>query len=165
VHLVCFATVFGLVALSPSLPCASAQAPAADSTLARVVLREDRLLFAAFNSCDTLALARFFAVDIEFYHDKAGLTVGRQATLAAINERCRQMAQGEAPSLTRTRLLANDAVYPIPGFGAMQLGRHRFDQGAFRGQSTTSAVFGFAHVWIHRDSTWQLSRVLSYDHH
>jgi Domain of unknown function (DUF4440) len=157
--------LLGLLVFAARVPSTSAQSPEPDSALRRLVLHQDTLLFAAFNSCDTLALAQFFASDIEFYHDKAGLTVGRRLTLAPVNERCRQSAQGETPSLTRERLPADDAVYPIPGFGAMQLGRHRFTQGPFRGQAGSSAVFGFAHVWRYRDSTWQLVRVLSYDHH
>lgn len=158
-----FAGLFGLLTLVISPSAVSAQTP--DSTLAQVILRQDTLLFAAFNACDTLALARFFDPTIEFYHDKGGLTVGPRQTLAAVNERCRQVARGEASSLLRERLPAEDAIYPVPGFGAMQIGRHRFVQGAFRGQAASSAEFGFAHVWVHHDSTWQLIRVLSYDHH
>ena len=153
------------LALAASRPTASAQSPPSDSVLVRTILRQDSLLFSAFNTCDTIALAGFFTSDIEFYHDEGGLTVGRQQTLAAINDRCRQIAHGQTAPLTRERLPESDAVYPVPGFGAMQLGRHRFFRLAFRCQSATSATFGFAQVWAYRDSTWQLRRVLSYDHH
>jgi hypothetical protein len=130
----------------------------------QAVLRQDSLLFAAFNVCDTLALGRFFASDLEFFHDQTGLTVGRHSNVAPIADRCRRIARGEAPPLRRDRLPEADAVYPIPGLGAMQLGRHRFTQGPFRGEPPSSAVFGFAEVWQYRDSTWQLTRVLSFAH-
>lgn len=158
------AAVFGLLALAA--PTAGrAQAAGADTGLTHAILRADTLLFNAFNSCDTLALARYFADDVEFYHDKGGLTVGPAATLVNINDRCRRIAAGTAPTLTRVRLPDYDAIYPVPGFGAMQIGRHRFTNGAFGGDPAASADFGFAEVWVRRDSTWQLRRVLSYDHH
>ena len=143
---------------------AVSQAAGPDTTLEREIMVQDSALFAAFNRCDTLALARYFAPDLEFYHDKTGLTRGTGKNVAPIADRCRRIAAGTAPTLKRALLPEETAVYPVPGAGAMQVGRHRFTQGAFEGQPPSSAVFGFLMLWERRGSAWQLTRIFSYDH-
>jgi len=133
-------------------------------TLTATILEQDSLLFAAFNACDTTTIARYFSPQLEFYHDKSGLTEGAEKNVAPIAERCRRIADGSAPRLRRERLAEADEIYPIPGVGALQLGRHRFSQAALGTQGASTAVFGFVHLWRLRDSTWQLTRVFSYDH-
>jgi ketosteroid isomerase-like protein len=52
-------------------------------------------------------------------------------------------------------------VYPIDGYGATQVGMHRFDEEG----SETSTLARFVHVWQRQeDGTWRLPRVLSLDH-
>src|ERR1044071_9952225 len=49
----------------------------------------DAALFAAYNKCDIDRVGTLFAEDLEFYHEKGGLTLTRDATLALMKKnRC-----------------------------------------------------------------------------
>jgi hypothetical protein len=55
-------------------------------------------------------------------------------------------------------------VYPLAGYGAVELGVHRFyttEKGQSERLTTTSR---FVHVWQRKDRVWKISRVISYDH-
>ncbi|MEM9304408.1 MAG: nuclear transport factor 2 family protein [Pseudomonadota bacterium] len=117
----------------------------------------DAELFEAFNTCDVETNARFFADDLEFFHDIVGLG-GKEQTLASSRSNC-----GSGLGLERTLIEDSLRVFPIPGYGAIQEGRHRFchptDQGPDCG------TFNFLHIWREgEDGSWQLTRVVSYGH-
>src|SRR4051812_47177666 len=46
----------------------------------------DAALFAAYNKCDIDKVGTFFAEDLEFYHEKGGLTLTRDASLALMRK-------------------------------------------------------------------------------
>jgi hypothetical protein len=121
--------------------------------------RMDSILFdASFASCDAAKANAIFADDVEFYHDKDGLSVGEQ-----VRENTRQLA-ASCPGkrgITRTIVPGSLRVYPIEGYGAMQVGVHRFDE---RG-AATSTLAQFISLWHFQDGKWRLARVLSFDHH
>jgi hypothetical protein len=120
--------------------------------------RMDGLLFdASFASCDADKANAIFADDVEFYHDKDGLSVGEQ-----VRENTRRLT-ASCPGkhgVTRTIVPGTLRVYPIEGYGAMQVGAHRFDE---RG-AATSTVAQFISLWHLQDGKWRLARVLSFDH-
>jgi hypothetical protein len=121
--------------------------------------RMDGILFdASFASCDAAKANAIFADDVEFYHDEAGLSVGEQ-----VRENTRRLS-ASCPStrgVTRSIVPGSLRVFPIEGYGAVQMGAHRFDE---RGAST-STLTRFVHVWRLQDGQWRLTRVLSLDHH
>ena len=53
-------------------------------------------------------------------------------------------------------------VYPLKGFGAVEMGVHRFTH---PGDPTNIGEAKFIHVWRLKDGVWQISRVISIDHH
>lgn len=59
-------------------------------------------------------------------------------------------------------------VYPLPGIGAMQIGRHAFCRrerqpgGEFGPEQCVE--LGFSTVWEKVDGQWRMLRVLSYGH-
>jgi len=118
----------------------------------------DRRVFdASFVACDARAANAIFSDDVEFYHDKAGFSAGdqvRENTLR-LTASC-PASQGVTRSVVRGSL----RVYPIEGYGATQVGVHRFDEAG----SETSTLARFVHVWRRQDDTWRLTRVLSLDH-
>jgi hypothetical protein len=122
--------------------------------LADEIASLDAVLFGAYNECNLEKFASLVADDIEFYHDKGGRTDGPKAMLDALkNNICGKVR----------RELVRDSmkVWPIPGYGAIQEGQHRF--------SNSGGPFGqpakFLHVWQNKAGQWKLSRVVSYDHH
>ena len=120
--------------------------------------RMDKAMFdASFVTCDADKANAIFAEDVEFYHDKDGLSVGEQ-----VRENTRRLT-ASCPAkngVTRTVVPGSLRVYPIEGYGAVQVGVHRFDE---RG-AATSTVARFVSVWRLEDKTWRLARVLSLDH-
>ena len=96
---------------------ANAQQP---ENLFQTIARMDSLLFEAFNKCDTVASKDFFTRDLEFYHDKGGLT--------RYEENMRSIHKGCLGNYTVCRELVPGTleVFPIKDYGAIQLGSHRF---------------------------------------
>ena len=53
-------------------------------------------------------------------------------------------------------------IYPIPGYGAIQIGKHRFCH--TENGKPDCGTFSFTHVWRKTGERWQLVRVVSYGH-
>ncbi len=152
-----------IVALVPTLlalPVASvaqtsgAKGAAAPDALFQTVSALDTKLFDAYNTCDLKTLGEMVSDDLEFYHDKSGLSVGKQVFLASIrNNICRKVH--------RTLFPGTLEVYPLKGFGAVQIGVHRFTH---PGIDDELGEAKFIHIWQNKDGMWKLTRVISYDH-
>lgn len=126
----------------------------ADDPLTRAIAAADAALFDASNRCDLDAFARHVSDDLEFYHDKSGLSVGKADLLQKTKENiCGKMVRELVPSSLE--------VYPLPGFGAIEIGTHRFLHPKEPGNIGEAR---FIHVWRQKDGAWLLSRVISYDH-
>lgn len=118
----------------------------------------DSIFFNAFNSCDTVTMKAMFTSDLEFYHDKGGLT-NYQQNLQSIRSRC--SSEGK---VRRELVLSSLEVHPIPNYGAIQVGEHKFYYTEPGKLEKYSGTFKFAHVWLRANGRWQMSRVISYDH-
>jgi hypothetical protein len=120
------------------------------------IIKLDSTLFNAFNKRDTSLFKEFFTKDLEFYHDKGGLTGFEhtinfmRSTTQPNNDLKRELIQGDSE------------VYPIPNYGAMQIGKHRFCH-TEKGKQECG-TFKFVHIWQFKDGKWKISRVVSYDH-
>jgi hypothetical protein len=113
----------------------------------------DKVLFdAAFVDCDAARFRALFTDDAEFYHDRTGLAVGEAARTMSSCPRDN--------GVTRTLVPGSLEVYPMKGYGAIQIGRHVF---ARKGEPG-SEVAKFVHLWKLDDGVWRLARVLSFDH-
>ena len=120
--------------------------------LYNVIVHMDSVYFNAYNSCDMEAQARIYADNIEFYHDKGGLTTSKRVLLDAIkNNICGKV--------TRELVPGSIEVYPIAGFGAVEIGLHRFINHA-EGDSR-SKPDKFIVVWEQKGDQWQITRVIS----
>jgi hypothetical protein len=123
-----------------------------------VLARLDSVLFdASFSSCDATKANAIFSDDVEFYHDEAGFSAGAQ-----VRENTRRLTAAcpRDRGVTRTVVPGSLRIYPIQGYGAVQMGMHRFDE---RG-ATSSTLTRFVHLWHVQDGVWRLARVLSLDH-
>jgi hypothetical protein len=127
--------------------------PATDPTY-RAIAAADAALFGASNRCDLTSMTTLVADDLEFYHDRSGLSLGRADLLQKTKDNlCNKVMRELVPGSLE--------VHPLPGFGAIELGTHRFRNSAEPGSVGEAK---FAHVWRLRDGAWQLYRVLSFDH-
>jgi CubicO group peptidase (beta-lactamase class C family) len=128
-------------------------------TLRDQILSADRQLFDASNTCNTDQFSRSLATDIEFFHDTTGLT-GHDWNVSALEKRCT-----ESTKYRRTLDEQSVQVFPVPGYGALEIGTHRFYERRADGPETLDATPGFANVWKKTLGGWKLARVLSYGHH
>lgn len=122
--------------------------------LAETVARLDRELFTAYNGCDLKRLGELVAEDLEFYHDKTGLVVGRAVFLRAIEQNICGKTQRE--------LVGELEVGRLATYGALETGRHRFTHPGHPEVDEGEAKFLM--LWRLKDGQWQLTRVVSYDH-
>lgn len=125
--------------------------------LAKAVAALDAALFDSYNRCDLTRFASFFAEDVEFYHDQGGVTLGR----AALTESVKKNICGK---VTRELVPGSLQVYYMKGYGAVEIGVHRFHH---PGQEDTEPVgeAKFIHLWQYKDGAWRITRVISFDHH
>jgi ketosteroid isomerase-like protein len=119
--------IFISVALMSSLGLTQAADPPPDpaassdrASLTSLITQMDKKMFDAFNAHDVNLVMSMFTEDVEFYHDKDGLTNHQQT-----GEGFATMF-GNAPDIKRTLISVTLHVYPIRDFGAIELGTHRF---------------------------------------
>ncbi len=163
----CIGALLATVALLGSSACTTvkplppvpvvAKAPVSPE-LYRTIARLDSAMFVAFNQHDAEKLQTYFADDLEFYHDKGGLSDFKQ-TIDAFR---RMFEQNKTTGLNRQLVPGTLEVFPIKGYGAVETYLHRFchvengrdDCGTFKNMM----------VWRLKDGRWQITRVVSYDH-
>jgi hypothetical protein len=127
-----------------------------DDTLYTQIAHMDSVLFNAFNNRDTVTFNKLFTKDLEFYHDKGGLT-GYGETI----EFMRSTAHNPN-GLKRDLVSGSLEVYPVPGYGAMEIGSHRFCH--TENGKLDCGTFQFVHIWKRIGNEWKITRVVSYGH-
>ena len=137
--------------------------PALDSVSAlyKEIATMDEAVFGAFNSCDIEKYKSFFTESTEFYHDKDGVQVGIQKQEESLAKLC-----SSGWRVRRELVAASLEVYPIPIYGAIGLGTHRFyetkkEEGA---KEKLVGIAKFMVVWQRTGEQWKAVRVISYDH-
>ena len=133
---------------------AQAQLPASDP-LYQTISGLDTTLFDAYNHCDLTKMGSMVADDLEFYHDQTGLSVGKQSLLDGVKNNICGKVQ-------RTLVPGSMEVYRLKGFGAVEIGMHRFRQPGHPEEGEGEAKF--VSIWKYTDGVWTLTRVISYDH-
>jgi hypothetical protein len=117
----------------------------------------DSALFDAYNHCDVEKFASFLADDLEFYHDQTGLSRGRQSTLDALKKNV-------CGKVHRELVAGTLEVYPLRGYGAVEIGVHRFCDPKVGKCGAGSGEAKFVQLWQNTDGVWKLTRIVSYDH-
>lgn len=115
----------------------------------------DEKLFNAYNNCDLATMSTLVSDDLEFYHDKTGLSVGKKPFLDAIRANICGKTQREL-------IPGSMEVYRLDHYGAVEVGRHRFRHPGHEEIGVGEAKF--ISIWRFKDSSWQITRAISYDH-
>ncbi len=136
-------------------PGTKAQRPADKSLFAEIML-QDSILFTAFNTRDTSLFTSMFATDLEFYHDKGGLTDYTHTV------NFMRSVSKPGNDLYRALIKEKAEVYPIANYGAIQIGEHRFCH--TENDKNECGTFKFMHIWQLKDGVWKITRIVSYDH-
>ena len=134
---------------------AQAQSSGQPDPLFKTIQLLDTKLFDAYNHCDLVTLGAMMADDLEFYHDQTGLSVGKAPFLVAIK-------QNICGKVERTLLQDTLEVYPLRGYGAVEIGIHRFRHPGRPEDGVGDAKF--VTLWQNKDGAWKVTRVISYSH-
>jgi Domain of unknown function (DUF4440) len=127
-----------------------------NADLYKEIARMDSVLFDAFNTHNLDKLKTLFTEDLEFYHDLGGLT-GYQKNMESFKNTFEKNN-----GLRRELVKGSLEVYPIPGYGAMEIGTHSFCH--IENGKPDCGTFKFVHIWQKKNGEWKISRVVSYGH-
>ncbi|MCW3159794.1 nuclear transport factor 2 family protein [Chryseobacterium oryctis] len=125
----------------------------------------DSLIFdIGFNNCNLSHYDSIVSDDLEFYHDKGGITLGKEAFKASIaNNIC-----GNTNKVKRELVSGSMKVYPLYNnnvlYAFIQEGEHDFAE-LSNGKWIKGSRAKFTILWILDGGVWKMKRVLSYDHH
>jgi hypothetical protein len=125
-----------------------------ESPLHKTIAAADAAVFGASNRCDLHTFGDYFTDDLEFYHDKDGLSVGKADLIQKTkNNICGKMI--------RQLVSGSLKVFPLGKDGALEMGTHRF---LHPGSPNDIGQADFTHVWRLKNGSWKISRIISYDH-
>ncbi len=134
--------------------------------LTRAVAAADGDLFALFFlGCDPPRLTTMVTPDLEFYHDKSGVVATSGAAFVAdYTKNCEARKAPDAWRSRRELAVEMLKVDPVPGYGAIESGEHRFYERKGDGPERLAGFAVFTMLWKLEAGSWKLARVLSYGH-
>lgn len=124
-----------------------------DQELYATIVHMDSVFFNAYNTCDLDQQAAIYSNSIEFYHDQGGLMTSKQAILDATERNI-------CGKVTRELVQGSIEVYPIKGYGAVEMGQHMFHNNQ-EPEGSPSHIGKFVIIWRQQGTTWQIARVIS----
>ncbi len=123
------------------------------------IVHMDSVLFGAYNVCDLPTMADCFSDSIEFYHDQGGLMTNKDSIMAATKRNI-------CGKVTRVLIEGSIEVYPIKGYGAIEMGQHYFINNQ-EPANVKHSIGKFVHTWKNENPQgpgackWKLTRVIS----
>jgi len=117
-----------------------------------ILLSKDKEYFDAYNACDMEKQRSLYSEDLEFFHDKGGLSTSKQEVLSSIEKNI-------CGKVTRTLIEGSLEVYPIKDYGAIEIGYHKFYNN--QEPNAKSKPSKFIIVWKNENERWYISKVIS----
>lgn len=125
---------------------------AEDSQLYKTIMSLDATYFKAYNTCDLATQASLMSDDLEFYHDQGGLNTSKSDIIESIEKNI-------CGKVTRELLPETVEIHEIKGFGAVEIGYHKFYNK--QEPDATSKPSRFISVWKNTDGVWTMHRIVS----
>lgn len=123
-----------------------------DQDLHNAIVELDKKFFNAYNTCDISVHEELISEDLEFYHDLGGLATSKAQILQALKDNI-------CNKVKRELIEGTIEVYPIPGYGAIQMGWHQFLNS--EEPNAESRPSKFVTIWKQDGNLWQITRVIS----
>ncbi|MGK2860337.1 MAG: nuclear transport factor 2 family protein [Chitinophagaceae bacterium] len=134
-------------------------------SLEATILHKDSLFWKSYNNCDVQKFSEFFTDDLEFYHDKGGITNGLENLATSMKK---NLCSDANFRLRREEVAGTVKVYPLQKskeiYGAIISGSHVFYTNEKGKKERLDGLARFTHIWILKDNSWKMTRILSYDH-
>ena len=106
----------------------------------------------AYNNCKMEVMEEIISEDLEFYHDLGGLMTSKQK----LNEALKANICGK---VTRELKKGSIEVYPIKGYGVVEMGLHGFHN--IKEPTSETHFAKFVHIWKKENGKWRITRVIS----
>ncbi|WP_246616004.1 nuclear transport factor 2 family protein [Aquimarina litoralis] len=123
-----------------------------DKELYDTIIKMDNEFFDAYNNCDLKKQADIYSDDIEFFHDKGGLSTSKEAIINSTEKNI-------CGKVTRTLIKESVEVYPIKDYGAVQIGFHKFYNN--QEPEAESIPVKFILIWHNQNGKWKIKKVVS----
>ena len=120
--------------------------------LYKTIVHMDSVFFQAYNTCDIATQDSIYSDSIEFYHDKGGLMTSKKDILDATKKNI-------CGKVTRELIKGSIEVYPINGYGAVEIGLHKFHNNEEKNAVPKASKFII--IWQNKNDKWIISRVIS----
>jgi hypothetical protein len=154
--------IFSFIALSIIISACSTSKKATytyhpdDQNLHNTIVRLDSIFFYNYNTCNVNleTYAKFYAENIEFFHDKGGLMNSKQEIIDGTK-------RNVCGKVTRELIPGSIEVYPIKGYGAIEMGLHKFHNKEEDETKYPSRAGKFVIVWQQKDNEWAITKVVS----
>lgn len=114
----------------------------------------DKNLFSAFNHQNLKEFKKYFDIKLEVFQDVKGVRNYEQS-MATFTELFQAM-----PDLKRKLKKGSLEVYPIEGFGAIEIGQHAFihtEEAENQGK-----IVHFIHIWKRSHGQWKITKIITY---
>lgn len=111
----------------------------------------DSLLFDSYNSCKPDQYESMLSDNFEFYHDTGGFSTSKKENVEGIKKYI-------CGKVNRELLKGSIEVFAIPGYGAVEIGSHRFHNLI---EKSTSQYSKFVIIWQFKNNEWKVTRVIS----
>jgi hypothetical protein len=127
---------------------------------------DDRFFTLYFDArCHPAEVRAMITDDFEMYHDKGGVVAtNADQFMADYAKACAARAPADAWRSRRELIAEGLTVDPVPGFGAIEDGNHRFYERRGDGPERLAGMAQFTQLWAKTATGWKLKRVLSYAH-
>lgn len=126
-----------------------------DQQLYDTIVKLDSIFFGYYNTCgqNLDKYAAFFSDSIEFYHDQSGLSTSKKDIIDATK-------RNVCGKVTRELVKGSIEVYPLKGYGAVEIGLHKFHNNQ-NPPGTPSRAGRFMVIWQNKNGEWLIRRVVS----
>lgn len=127
---------------------------------------DDRFFALYFDTrCHEPEIRAMIADDIEMYHDKGGvIATSADQFMADYRKFCASRAAPDAWRSRRELVPESLKVDPVPGFGAIEDGDHRFYERRGDGPERLAGMAHFTQLWVKDGESWKLKRIFSFSH-
>ncbi|QYS90192.1 nuclear transport factor 2 family protein [Flavobacterium davisii] len=125
----------------------------------------DTEFWKAYNSCNTKDIEIYIYDDIEFYHDKGGITLGKENLVNSIqNNLC-----SNKNYKIRRELIKRTEQFSIlyregKPYGLIYSGEHIFLLTINKNKEYPDGKAKFIHLWLLENELWRMKRIYSYNH-
>jgi hypothetical protein len=155
--------IASLLLLLAGAPAALPEGPA----LREEIRAADDQFFTAYfgTTCQPLVIRAMLSDDFEMYHDKGGVVAtNAEQFMADYTKSCATRAAPDSWRSRRELVAESLRVDPVPGFGAIEDGEHRFFERQGDGKERLAGFAHFTQLWVKTPEGWKLKRVFSFAH-